>query len=98
MDFVHNLLHFLIANSFIFWYNIYMEFRQSLFWDTNPDKIDPNKNAQYVIERILDFGNDEEVRWVWKFYQKDLLKKVVDNSRSLRKETKNLWNLLLAEK
>jgi hypothetical protein len=75
-----------------------MEFRQSLFWDTNPNKIDPNKNAQYVIERILDFGNDGEVRWMCKFYQKDLLKKVVDNSRSLRKETKNLWNLLLMEK
>jgi len=75
-----------------------MEFRQSLFWDTDPKKIDAVKNAQYVIERILDFGKDEEVKWMWNFYEKDLLKKVVQNSRSLRKETKNLWNLVLAEK
>jgi len=39
-----------------------MKFRQALFWDTNPNKIDAQKNAQYVIERILDLGNDREVR------------------------------------
>lgn len=75
-----------------------MEFRQSLFWDTDPKKIDAVKNSQYVIERILDLGKDEEVKWMWNFYEKDLLRKVVQNSRSLRKETKNLWNLVLAEK
>jgi len=30
-----------------------MRFRQALFWDTNPSKIDAKKNAQYVIERVL---------------------------------------------
>ena len=34
-----------------------MEFQQSLFWDVNPKNIDPQKNAQYVIERVFDFGN-----------------------------------------
>ena len=72
-----------------------MKFRQTLFWDVNPNKIDAEKNAQYIIERILDFGNDKEVRWLWKFYNKDILKKVVAKSRCLRPETKILWQLLL---
>ncbi len=72
-----------------------MKFRQSLFWDTNPENIDLNKNAQYVIERIMDFGRDDEVRWLWNFYDKVLMKKVVAKSRSLRPETKALWTLLL---
>lgn len=72
-----------------------MEFRQSLFWDTDPKKIDAKKNAQYIIERILDFGRDKEVRWMWNFYDKSLLKKVVAKSRSLMPRTKNLWMLLL---
>jgi len=75
-----------------------MEFRQSLFWDTDPKTIDLKKNSTYVIERILDFGKDEEVRWMWNFYNKDLLRNVVKNSRSIRKDTKNLWSLLLEEK
>ncbi len=72
-----------------------MKFRQSLFWDTNPENIDLNKNAQYVIERIMVFGRDDEVRWLWNFYDKVLMKKVVAKSRSLRPETKALWTLLL---
>lgn len=72
-----------------------MEFRQSLFWDVNPKNIDSQKNAQYVIERVLDFGNDAEVKWVWDYYDKALIKKIVDKSRCLRSRTKNLWNLLL---
>lgn len=72
-----------------------MEFRQSLFWDTNPKNIDPNKNAQYVIERVVDFGHDDEVRWLWNFYDKALMKKIVSKSRSLRPQSKALWTLLL---
>lgn len=72
-----------------------MEFRQALFWDTNPKSIDTEKNAQYIIERVLDFGNDDEVRWLYHFYDKSLLKKVVVKSRSLRPRTKNLWMIIL---
>lgn len=72
-----------------------MKFRQALYWDVNPDKIDTEKNAQYIIERVLDFGNDEEVRWLYGFYDKSLLEGVVGRSRSLRPETKKLWKLLL---
>ncbi len=74
-----------------------MEFRQSLFWDTDPKKIDPQKNAQYIIERVADFGHDDEVRWAWHFYDKSLLRKVIEKSRCLRGETKKLWTILLAE-
>ena len=72
-----------------------MEFRQTLFWDTNPQKIDSKKNAQYIIERILDFGKDFEVRWLWNFYDKRLLKKIITKSRLLMPETKELWLLIL---
>ena len=72
-----------------------MKFRQSLFWDVNPDTIDAKKNAQYIIERVADLGNDEEVRWLFSFYNKSLLKKVIEKSRCLRPSTKALWTLLL---
>ena len=75
-----------------------MEFRQSLFWDTDPKKIDPKKNAQYIIERVLELGNDKEVKWLWKFYDRNLLKKVVTESRSLHPRAKNLWTLILKNK
>lgn len=72
-----------------------MKFRQTLFWDTNPKKIDPHKNAQYIIERVADFGRDDEVRWVWGYYDKKSLQKFISNSRCLSPRTKTLWTLLL---
>jgi len=72
-----------------------MKFRQSLFWDTNPDNIDLKKNAQYVIERIVDFGRDNEVRWLWNYYDKEVMKEVVSKSRSIHPQSKALWTLLL---
>lgn len=71
-------------------------FRQTLFWDVDPATIDPKKNAKYIIERILEFGNNEEVRWMYHYYPHDLIKDRVENSRGvLRKKTKALWSLLL---
>ena len=72
-----------------------MEFRQSLFWDADPNKIDPQKNAQYIIERVADLGNDKEARWALDFYDKLFLQKIINNSRCLRPRTKTLWTLLL---
>ena len=72
-----------------------MKFRQALFWDTDPKIIDTKKNAQYIIERVADLGNDQEARWLLDFYDKRLLRKVIAKSRCLRPTTKALWTLLL---
>jgi len=72
-----------------------IEFRQALFWDVDPKTIDPEKNAVYVIERILDFGNDKEVKWMWDYYDHVLIRDVVDKSRVLHGPTRSFWTLML---
>ena len=57
-----------------------------------PKENRPVKNAQYIIERVADFGHDDEVRWAWHFYDKSLLRKVIEKSRCLRGETKIMDN------
>jgi len=74
-----------------------MRFRQSLFWDVDPKTIKPKRHAVYIIERILDFGNDNEVRWMWYYYSHPLIAKVVKESRVLHARTRPLWTLLLAK-
>ena len=71
-----------------------MKFRQSLFWDIDVAKLDPDKNPEYVVERILDHGDDEEVRWMWSYYDRNLIKEIAHQSRVLRPETRSLWTLL----
>jgi len=71
-----------------------MKFRQTLFWDVNPKNIDQKKHAWYIIERIMDFGNDDEVRWMWETYSRRLLRAVTERSRVLRPSSRSLWQLM----
>jgi len=73
-----------------------MKFRPALFWDTDPKKIDPKKNARYVIERILEWGRPEEVGWVFKHYPKQMIKKTLNLPRvQLNPKSKALWSLMV---
>lgn len=73
-----------------------MKFRQALFWDTDPRKIDPKKNARYIIERILELGDSDEIAWIFRRYSKSDIKKVINLPRSqVSPKSKALWTLLL---
>lgn len=74
-----------------------MRFRQTLFWDVNPKTIDPQRHAKYVIERIVEFGNDREVRWMWRTYPPSLIRDVVEHRRGIDPQARSLWRLLAAE-
>ena len=73
-----------------------MKFRQSLFWDVDPGTIDLEKHARYVIERILDFGTDEEVRWLFKRYPREKIAGVLKLPRGqVDPKSRALWKLIL---
>lgn len=70
--------------------------RASLFWDVDPKTLDQKKHARYIIERILDFGTDREVRWLMRTYSKRKIKAVIQQPRSvLHKKSQALWSLIL---
>ncbi|OHA06951.1 MAG: hypothetical protein A2934_01545 [Candidatus Sungbacteria bacterium RIFCSPLOWO2_01_FULL_47_10] len=72
-----------------------IRFRQSLFWDVDPKTIDPKKHARYIIERVLDFGTTEEIRWLFGHYSSAHIKKILDLPRSpIHEKSKSLWSLL----
>lgn len=69
--------------------------RPSLFWDVDPKTVDPQKHARYIIERILEFGKDDEVRWMTHYYSPKIIKEVLKRSRGvLHDKTKALWTLI----
>jgi len=59
------------------------------------DKVDSQKSAEYVIVRLLDRGDDKAIRWLFKNYSKDLIKKVITTHRGFSQKTANFWVLLL---
>lgn len=74
------------------------KFRPSLFWDVDVRTIDPKKHAKYVIGRVLGFGNDREVRSLWKNYSKNLIHRAITNYRGVDQKTRALWTLMTTTK
>ena len=75
-----------------------MELRKSLFWDVDPATIDLEKNARYVIERVLNFGDTEEVRWIFKKYGRKYITGVFNGcAERLTPKSSNFWNIMLNE-
>ncbi|WP_269456767.1 DUF6922 domain-containing protein [Thermanaeromonas toyohensis] len=35
---------------------------RSLFWDTVPESLDTEKHKRYIIERVLEFGDEDAYR------------------------------------
>lgn len=62
--------------------------RRCLFWDTDFDKIDWGKYKAFVINRVLERGNDEEVAEIARFYSMEIV--MLENYRSPKTYSVNL--------
>ncbi|MCB1122589.1 MAG: hypothetical protein KJT03_13635 [Verrucomicrobiae bacterium] len=64
-----------------------MQFSKELFWDVNPETIDLEKHARFVIERVLTRGTATDVRELRRTYSKDRIRRELLNCRSLDSKT-----------
>lgn len=64
---------------------------EKYFWDVDFKKLDEKKRKQYVIARILEYGDLEAVRWLLKKYQNRTIEKTLMTSRSFSERTANFW-------
>jgi len=68
---------------------------RSLFWDIEPDRLDLQRNKEYVIERILELGDERAVRWLFSKYPRSEIIKVLASSRRISRKSANYWSLIL---
>ena len=71
-------------------------FRSSLFWDVNPKKLDIEKNAEFIIGRVLDFGNLKEWRLAEQLYGKEKIAEVAKDHVFTDPRSANFWALILS--
>jgi len=70
------------------------QFSKFLFWDTDYEKVDFEKNARYVIEKVVMFGNIRDWRMLQNYYGMQRIKEVVVMARDLDPKTLNLLSLI----
>ena len=67
---------------------------KQFFWDTNFNNLDYKKHPIYIIERLLEFGDEKAVRWVWQTFSKKQIRETVCTSRVISKKTASFWSLI----
>jgi len=60
---------------------------RSLFWDVDPDTVDPEKHAVLIIERVVTRGSWEEFKTILSFYSKQKVADILTQLRYLEKVT-----------
>lgn len=69
------------------------EEQRKFFWDTDPLALDEERHNFFIIERLLELGDDDAIRWVVRKYPGEAIMDVLRNSRRLSPRTANLWRL-----
>lgn len=61
---------------------IFKHLRKGLFWDTDVNKLDFEKNAIAIIKRIFERGNEDEKKYLFAYYGKSRIDKAVNENPS----------------
>jgi hypothetical protein len=68
-----------------------------LFWDVDQSKLDLVKHKSFIIERVLNMGDQHALAWLRSMACDEEILQVVKNSRRLTRKTalcwKNIYNL-----
>ena len=64
-----------------------LPWRPELFWDTDIESLDPEKHSGFIISRIVEYGDYDDVKNLFRVYPRSTIREALMNSRSLGKKT-----------
>jgi hypothetical protein len=65
------------------------------FWESPLARIHPRRHWFYIIERLIEYGDDRAIHWLKRRYSPEEIAEVVRASRAISRNTANLWALIL---
>lgn len=73
-------------------------FNKRIFWDVNYEALDYDKKAGFIIERVFDRGDVEDIRACRRYYGDDKISAVLTNAKWLSLSTIHLATALFNNK
>src|SRR3989344_137137 len=61
------------------------------FWDIDATKLNPAEKPYYVINRLINMGNIESVRWMLKYFPRSLILDTFKKMRDFNEKTGTFW-------
>ena len=68
-------------------------FVKKYFWEVDADELDPQKNSEYIIGRILEYGDTEAARWMFQAFDTRAVKEALLKKRGFSRITANFWRV-----
>jgi hypothetical protein len=68
---------------------------RNLFWDVDMTSLDLQKHKAFVIERVLNMGDQHAVVWLRSVVSEEEIMEVVKTSRRLTRKTALCWKNIL---
>ena len=69
-------------------------FLKKYFWDVDLAQLDVEKHSRFIIERILEYGRPEAVRWMRETFSPAQIKQVIMTSKNLSPKSANFWGFI----
>ena len=63
------------------------------FWDCYFDDLSMDKNTKFIIERLLVYGNLNDIKWLRANSSREKFINIATKSRRLDKRTINFWKI-----
>jgi len=63
----------------------------SLFWDVDRTTLDLHKHARFIVRRILEFGDLDDLQWALEQYGREYIASVAASARGLDPKSANFW-------
>ena len=61
------------------------KYRKALFWDTDFETLDWQRNSEWIIQRVFEYGNENEIKETIRYYGEIKITKVL-------RDIKDKWN------
>jgi len=74
-------------------YANHVEILKNIFWEFDLSQLDFGKYSAFIIERILEKGREEHIKWMLRTYSQTQIESVLESSTNLSERTKGFWML-----
>lgn len=68
------------------------KFLKKYFWEIDFDKLDFNKRIEYITLRLLEYGDVEAIRWLFRNIPKRKIREIIMNQRGLSPRSLYFWS------
>lgn len=67
---------------------------KTLFWDVNFKDLDYQKDAFFIIERVLNYGDEKDYQTIRKVYGLLKIKNIAKKINYINKKNINFWSII----